>query len=251
MRKVLILNYHKLIDSLENESVEAVLKSTVQPQHGSKRHSKFSISKASFIQQLDLIKLANTYETIITFDDGNSSDFTIAYPLLKENKLNAIFFPVISTIGTEDHLTWEQLGELFQSGFDIGSHTLSHRDLTKLSPDEVQFELSESKKVLEEKLGTEITTLALPYGKSNKTIIEIARQVGYKTVFSTNGGTSSQSDFFQHRWNIKYTMSNDTFEKILRGSKTAHFVKKSRSNLKRIVDYPFGTQLNKPNKIND
>jgi peptidoglycan/xylan/chitin deacetylase (PgdA/CDA1 family) len=223
MKKVLILNYHKLTE--ETETL---------------RNNKFHVSFSSFVKQLELIKSKNQKNTIITFDDGNLSDFTLAYPLLKEHGIKGMFFPVINTIGTKDHLAWEQLIEISNDGFEIGSHSVSHRDLTQLSPDEVQKELKESKRIVEEKLGKEIQALALPYGKSNKSILKIAKEEGYKVVYSTNGGVSSPDDFLQHRWNIKSTMSMETFEKILSGNKWTYFSKAKRSNLKRVLDNTTG-----------
>jgi hypothetical protein len=96
------------------------------------------------------------------------------------------------------------------------------------------------KQLVEEKLGKEIQALALPYGKSNKSILKITKEEGYKVVYSTNGGVSSPDDFLQHRWNIKSSTSMETFEKILSGNKWTYFSKANRSSLKRVLDNTTG-----------
>ena len=249
MKKLLILNYHKLLSA-----------NTVDP-----NESKFSVQKNAFIQQLDLLKRLelpiislkqlkspennSKISIILTFDDGNNSDYEIAYPILKERNITATFFPVISTIGTKNHITWEQLNQLSENGFTIGSHTVSHLDLTKSNQKDIEIELCESKNILEETLSTEIESLAFPFGKSTPSIELIARELGYKNALSTKGGTSSQNDFVLHRWNIKSTTSILEFESIIRGNKWVYFAKMTRSNLKKNAENIFGKGIQKSTQV--
>ncbi|PHR26331.1 MAG: hypothetical protein COA38_14965 [Fluviicola sp.] len=236
MNKLLILNYHRLLDSdHENASAESI----------------FFVHKTNFIEQLDLIDqleipivslqngLKNNDQSklsvVLTFDDGHASDYEIAYPILKERNIAATFFPVISTIGSQDRLTWNQILELSQNQFEIGSHTFSHVDLCNSIPEEIQFELEESKKIIEEKIGLAIESLALPFGKYSSEVKRIAEGIGYKNMLTTNGGTSLPDEVLLHRWNIKSTTIIQEFERILKGNSVTYFVKKSKSTLKRLI----------------
>ena len=63
----------------------------------------------------------------ITFDDGLESDFSIALPILKRHGFVATFFVNPGTLGTEGHLTVEELRTLHRAGMEIGSHGLPPR----------------------------------------------------------------------------------------------------------------------------
>ena len=66
----------------------------------------------------------------------------------------------------------------------IGSHTVSHTRLTSLGEEEARYEILRSKETLEAIIGEEIQFLSFPYGAFNEKHIEMARQGGYKRVFS-------------------------------------------------------------------
>lgn len=88
-------------------------------------------------------------------------------------------------------MSWEQAREMSSSGMEMGSHTHTHRILSKLSPDEQLEELSTSKRIIEQQLGKEVVSLAYPRGKRDafdRTTEEMARRAGYKIAFSFDGG---------------------------------------------------------------
>ena len=95
-------------------------------------------------------------------------------------------------------MSWEQVHELKQQGMDVGAHTCSHRILSHLNSEDQRMELSDSKTLIEQKLGSEIYTLAYPVGGddtySDQTI-EIAKDCGYKLAFTfpKGGGISHRN----------------------------------------------------------
>jgi peptidoglycan/xylan/chitin deacetylase (PgdA/CDA1 family) len=90
------------------------------------------------------------------------------------------------------HLSWEHLRELSRAGFEIGSHTMSHRDLTRMDTARLRGELRDSKRILEDRLGVEITAVAFPFGRHSPRVIGEAVDAGYECGFasSPNGETS-------------------------------------------------------------
>jgi peptidoglycan/xylan/chitin deacetylase (PgdA/CDA1 family) len=66
----------------------------------------------------------------------------------------------------------------------IGSHTVSHADLSALSPRQAREELERSRTTLEAILGRKVSLFAFPYGRFNRELTNLSRQVGYQRVFT-------------------------------------------------------------------
>ncbi len=112
-------------------------------------------------------------QSIITFsfDDGYASVYEKALPILERYGYVGTVFVITSAIGQSGYMTLEQLLNLAKRGWEIGSHTVSHRYLTELSPSELEFELWVSKRHLEG-LGLTVVSFAPPGGEYNQTTIE-------------------------------------------------------------------------------
>ena len=127
---------------------------------------------------------------IITFDDGTIGQYTSAFPILKKYHYNATFFIVPTwadkgSTKTADYMSWDQIQELSDYGMKIGSHNYSHIKMGTAEDYEVVFEPTESKKVLEEKLGRKITTYAYPAGDFDARAITAVQNSDYSTALST------------------------------------------------------------------
>jgi peptidoglycan/xylan/chitin deacetylase (PgdA/CDA1 family) len=134
---------------------------------------------------------------VIAIDDGNRSAYEIAYPMLKKYGYTATLFIYTDFVGvSKGAITWEQLREMKAAGFEVGSHTKSHSDLTKQREGEsnaaymarVKSELLFSKRLIDEKLKQDTIYLAFPYGRYNERVLAISEQVGYKLGFSVRRG---------------------------------------------------------------
>ena len=119
----------------------------------------------------------------ISFDDGRS-DHLKAGELLRELGLTGTFFIITDRLGQEGYLTRDHVKQLAEMGHRIGSHSVSHRHLTKLSMMELDNELISSKKYLEDLTHQTIDWLAPPGGVYNRTVLERALELGY-SVFRT------------------------------------------------------------------
>lgn len=134
---------------------------------------------------------------IITIDDGYRSAYGIAYPILKKYGFTATLFVYTNFIGhSNGALTWDQLKAMKDDGFEVGSHTLSHVDLTKKKKGEddqaylarVKKELLLSKQKIDKRLGQDTIYLSFPYGGYNHRILRICEQMGYEMAFLVKGG---------------------------------------------------------------
>jgi peptidoglycan/xylan/chitin deacetylase (PgdA/CDA1 family) len=132
---------------------------------------------------------------IITLDDGYVSELEVGVPILKKHGFPATFFVYLDFINKGGKsVTWAQLGELRDQGFDIGSHTVMHADLRRKpakAPGDydawLKDELERSKKTIEERLGISCATIAYPYGNHNPKVQEATRAAGYEAGFTTYG----------------------------------------------------------------
>ena len=129
---------------------------------------------------------------VLTFDDGYTSHLDIVASLLLRYRFSATFFIPVERVGRSGHLTWEQLRKLVFLGMEIGSHGMTHRPLTSLSPKELDQELGESKRTLEERLGVPIQALAAPGGFWNGKVAEAAQRAGYDAVWVSMIGTNGR-----------------------------------------------------------
>ena len=91
------------------------------------------------------------------------------------------------TLGIEC-MSWEQICALPARDIAVGSHTVRHNKLGLISVEETRRELSESKCMLESKLGQLVTAICYPQGSFNDHILLESEQAGYRTGFTTIPG---------------------------------------------------------------
>jgi peptidoglycan/xylan/chitin deacetylase (PgdA/CDA1 family) len=96
---------------------------------------------------------------VLTFDDGYRDFYTDAFPVLKRYGFTAtVFLPTAYVDGkrpglkNKEHLNWNEVRELYRAGISFGSHTVNHPQLHDLDWPEIEFELKESKAVIESQL---------------------------------------------------------------------------------------------------
>jgi len=129
---------------------------------------------------------------VLTFDDGYVGHMEIVAPLLMRHRFTGTFFVTTDFIGKPGYVNWEQLKKMIFLGMEIGSHGITHKPLTKCTREELSNEIVESKRVLEEKLGVPIHTMAVPGGFWNETVAEIAERAGYEAVWVSTIGTNGK-----------------------------------------------------------
>lgn len=156
----------------------------------------------------------------VTFDDGWESVYTQAAPLLQKHGIHSTQYVLSGEEQYQGYMTFAQIKALRQAGHDIGCHTQTHPDLTKLSATELASQLTGCKSVLESKLGIPIKDFASPYGSANPTTIAAIQKV-FRSQRNTNGDiTTNRADDQDintaanfNRYNIiAVTIRNDTTE---------------------------------------
>lgn len=121
----------------------------------------------------------------IWFDDGDLSIWEIGFPMLKRHGLTATIAIVTGYVGKNYPLyrrqpcpfvDIEQLKELIEEGWEIASHSVTHRSFLELSLDEILAELVDSKKWIEENLGMTPRKFAFPMDLATAEQVELARK---------------------------------------------------------------------------
>jgi peptidoglycan/xylan/chitin deacetylase (PgdA/CDA1 family) len=90
----------------------------------------------------------------------------------------------VNSMEKEMVMSADQLRTLAKRGVSIGSHSLTHQRLLHLDEESARKELNESRKLLADLTGREVTTLSFPYGEFDNRLLQIARESGYRRVFS-------------------------------------------------------------------
>lgn len=132
----------------------------------------------------------------LTFDDGMANNLTVLLPLLREYGIPATVFVTTGWLGLphpqlarERMLTVEEVRELARAGVEIGAHTVTHPDLTRIAPSTAEQEVRASVDRLRELTGQPVEALAYPYGRAAPAA---ARAVGVRFAVTTDaaGGWS-------------------------------------------------------------
>jgi peptidoglycan/xylan/chitin deacetylase (PgdA/CDA1 family) len=88
------------------------------------------------------------------------------------------------------YCSWEELAALRDAGHLIGSHTMTHPELPSLPAEDARHELRESRRRIQEVLGTPTRHFAAPKGQLSAPVLELAKEAGYLTVCGTAPGVN-------------------------------------------------------------
>ena len=151
---------------------------------------------------------ADEYSAWLTFDDGYEDFYFNVFPYLGEFNLKPTIFLVTDCIGgtnawdeaagfpSKRLLNKQQILEMNRHGVRFGSHTLTHPWLPDVSDAELSREVVESKRRLEDLLGSEVDTFAYPGGCHDVRVRSAVAEAGYKWAFSTRPGLHFFGDPF-------------------------------------------------------
>jgi len=141
------------------------------------------LTASELLTQLDKQQFLHS-AVCITFDDGKLSSYQPILEMVRSGG-KATQFIIPNRMAEKGIMSWEQISSLNDAGVEIGSHTLSHPDLTKLNEQKIKHELHDSKAIIEDKLGKEVVSFAYPYGAWNQHVAALVQEAGYKIAFTT------------------------------------------------------------------
>ena len=113
-----------------------------------------------------------------TFDDGCSNQFSVAIPMFNEKGFKLTLFTAISTLFPG----WPKLQSAALQGHEIGSHTMTHVNLSSLSDAQQTTELKDSREAIDANIpGQTCITLAYPFCVEGKEGLTSQQYVAART----------------------------------------------------------------------
>lgn len=166
---------------------------------------------------------------VLTFDDGYADFHERALPLLDRFGFAATVF--VTTGWIQDAgpyaagrplgrmLSWRQAAEITACGVEVGGHGHSHAELDQLSDAVLRTELLRSRRLLEDRLGRAVTTMAYPYGYSSARVRRELRAAGYDAACAVANAlpTGDDDPLAVPRLTVRAGTSLTAFERALRG----------------------------------
>ncbi len=199
-RTVPILMYHR-IDVLEPSLPPITHRLTVDPADFAaqmrwlKRNGFHPVTQLQLFDALERGTRLPSKPVMITFDDGYRDVYRNASAVLQRLHMPATAYVITERVGRggPSFLTWRQLSILERRGITIGSHTVSHADLTTLDDAHALAELRDSRAALERHLGHHVQWFAYPYGSENERVMALVRRARYVLAVTTKAGSTQSA----------------------------------------------------------
>lgn len=127
---------------------------------------------------------------VLSFDDGYVSQYEVAFKAMGE-----LGWPgLLNLKAGETDIYKRQVREMVAAGWELGSHTVDHPDLTTLDPTALAEELTRSRRILRRRFGVPVTHLCYPAGRYNDAVVAATEAAGYTTATTTDPGLAESSD---------------------------------------------------------
>ena len=254
---IYVINYHATYPKYEKNFINQI-----------KFYKKYFeiIDEKTLIDEHQSLKTNLKPRILITFDDGHITNFNLASKILDTFNIKASFFIPVNVIGrktektipeenkvlldkynilsdiSEDNknllsrltMTWENIIDLDNRGHFIGSHGSNHVRLSKeLSDDQLDYEISKSKEIIEEKLKKKINSFCWIVGDKKsytKKASEVIKKNNYKLSFTTCGKPfdKNQNLLQVHRFNVEDYFSISRISFIFSGIYELIYLKKRK-----------------------
>ena len=254
---IYVINYHATYPKYEKNFINQI-----------KFYKKYFeiIDEKTLINEHQSLKTNLKPRILITFDDGHITNFNLASKILDTFNIKASFFIPVNVICrktektipeenkvlldkynilsdiSEDNknllsrltMTWENIIDLDNRGHFIGSHGSNHVRLSKeLNDDQLDYEISKSKEIIEEKLKKKINSFCWIVGDKKsytKKASEVIKKNNYKLSFTTCGKPfdKNQNLLQVHRFNVEDYFSISRISFIFSGIYELLYLKKRK-----------------------
>lgn len=140
----------------------------------------------------------------ITFDDGYENNYEYAFPILQKYNATATFYIIRNAIGNDEYMNEEQIAKMVDAGMRIGSHTMSHSNLTLIDESMYQRELAGSKMLLGQRFEKAIVeSISYPNGAYNDAVVRKAMEYGYKEGVTGIIGVNTKESYDKNSMTLR------------------------------------------------
>jgi peptidoglycan/xylan/chitin deacetylase (PgdA/CDA1 family) len=136
---------------------------------------------------------------MLTFDDTDGEQFTIAAQEMKKYGFKGAYFIMTISINRPRYMSKEQLRELADEGNAVEAHTWDHHRVTKYEGEDWEKQLDKPRKLITEITGKEVNYFAYPFGLWNEPAIAEIKERGYKMAFILSSKRDSTDPLFTVR----------------------------------------------------
>ena len=133
---------------------------------------------------------------VLSFDDGYREQFTIARPLLQRHHWPGVLDLEYGHL-VRENLTGAMVRAMLADGWELASHTLTHPDLTQVSPARLRREVARSRQMLERRFGVRVAFFCYPSGRVDARVVSAVRAAGYLGATTIRPGLARPHELFR------------------------------------------------------
>ncbi len=195
--------------------------------------------------QKDLKEKKNNKKILLTIDDGFSSFYKNAWPILKENKIPFILFVSTREVGKYGYMSWDQIKELSKEDYvHIGNHSHTHEYLVDENSEEILKDLKKSILIFEKNLGYNSHFFSYPFGEYSIEFKKIVKNLNFIFAFGQHSGVIDETkDFLE----LPRFPINEKYGEIKRFKTLLNTLPLKYKNIKPVEKYI--TKNNNPPKV--
>jgi len=141
----------------------------------------------------------NQRKILLTIDDGFSSFYNNAWPILKQKKIPFILFVSTREVGAYNYMSWDQIREISNENFvEIGNHSHTHEYLVDENENVIKDDIQKSITIFKEQMGRNSNFFSYPFGEYSLKFKDIIQSLGFKYAFGQHSGVIDETkDFYE------------------------------------------------------
>ena len=120
---------------------------------------------------------------MLTFDDTDLEQYTVALPEMKKHGFKGVFFIMTVSLNRPNYMTREQVKTLADEGHEIGSHTWDHRNVKQYTAEDWVTQIEKPTKQLTAITGKPVRYFAYPFGLWNPQAIPELKKRGFTGAY--------------------------------------------------------------------
>lgn len=186
MNRVLVIYYHEVVE----EGGFSYQKINIDRFEEQMRFLSENGYRSLLFSQIE--DAEGSKNVVVSFDDGFSSVYDRAYPIMERYGIKGNVYLATGLIGSDGrYLTWDKVRALQGSGhWEFAAHTHNHVDIRTLTPAEAGREIELSAEAFSRELGTVPKAFCMPYGTYSGKSAKMMRKLGgYRYMLGSYYGT--------------------------------------------------------------
>ena len=136
---------------------------------------------------------------LLTIDDGFSSFYKNAWPILKKKKIPFILFISTREVGSFNYMNWNEIREIDKENFvEIGNHSHTHEYLVEEDNEIIKSDIQRSINIFNKELGKNSDFFSYPFGEYSINFKNIIKSLGFKYAFGQHSGVIDETkDYYE------------------------------------------------------